>query len=69
MLYAEVLCSESKESLKRLIERLDRLCIRRGLKVTVDKNNVMVIGEGNPCWMVRNWKKFLSLRLYVGDRV
>src|SRR5678815_3814626 len=37
-----VLCGESEESLRGLIERFGRVCKRRGLKVNVDKSKVMV---------------------------
>ena len=52
LLYADdlVLCVESEESLKKLIEGFRRVCKRRGLKVNVDKSKVMVVsGENMPC--------------------
>src|SRR5678816_2501081 len=47
LLYVDdlVLCGESEESLKRLVERFGRVCKRRGLKVNVDKSKVMVVSE------------------------
>src|SRR5678815_4169579 len=50
LLYADdlVLCGESEESLKGLMERFDRVCKRRGLKVNVDKSKVMVVSEDSP---------------------
>src|SRR5678815_2772543 len=43
-----VLCGESEESLRGLVERFGRVCKRRGLKVNVDKNKVMVVSEDSP---------------------
>src|SRR5678816_1428656 len=54
LLYADdlVLCGESEESLRRLVERFDRVCKSRGLKVNVDKSKVMVVSEDSPQWEV-----------------
>jgi len=43
-----VLCGESEESLRGLVERFGRVCKRRGLKVNVDKSKVMVVSEDSP---------------------
>src|SRR5678815_352953 len=43
-----VLCGESEESLRRLVERFGMVCKRRGLKVNVDKSKVMVVSEDSP---------------------
>src|SRR5678816_4652422 len=43
-----ILCGESEESLRGLVERFGRVCKRRGLKVNVDKSKVMVVSEDNP---------------------
>src|SRR5678816_3500869 len=40
-----VLCGESEENLRGLVERFGRVCKRRGLKVNVDKSKVMVVSE------------------------
>src|SRR5678816_2479870 len=50
LLYADdlVLCGESEESLRGLVERFGRVCKRRGLKVNVDKSKVMVVSEDSP---------------------
>ena len=40
-----VLCGESEESLRGLVERFGRVCKKRGLKVNVDKSKVMVVSE------------------------
>src|SRR5678815_5285247 len=50
LLYVDdlVLCGESEESLRGLVERFGRVCKRRGLKVNVDKSKVMVVSEGSP---------------------
>ena len=47
LLYANdlVLCGESEEDLKVMVERFVEVCRRRGLKVNVDKSKVMVLGE------------------------
>ena len=37
-----VLCGESEESLRGLVERFGRVCKRKSLKVNVDKSKVMV---------------------------
>lgn len=42
-----VLCYESKESLRGSIEGFSRVCIRRGLKVKVNKSKVLV-NKGSP---------------------
>jgi hypothetical protein len=49
LLYADdlVLCGESEESLRKLVESFDRICKRRGLTVNVDKSKVMVMNEEN----------------------
>ena len=39
-----VSCDESEEDLKVMVERFVDVCRRRGLKVNVDKNKVMVLG-------------------------
>ena len=52
LLYADdlVLCGESEESLKKLIEDFGRVCKSRGLKVNVEKSKVMVVsGENKQC--------------------
>src|SRR5678816_4042181 len=43
LLYADdlVLCCESEESLRGLVERFGKVCKRRGLKINVDKSKVM----------------------------
>src|SRR5678815_1052757 len=43
-----VLCGESEESLRGLVERFGRVCKRRGLKVNVEKSKVMVVSEDSP---------------------
>src|SRR5678816_4329836 len=50
LLYADdlVLCGESEESLRGLVERFGWVCKRRGLKVNVDKSKVMVVSEDSP---------------------
>src|SRR5678815_4489350 len=50
LLYANdlVLCGESEESLRGLVERYGRVFKRRGLKVNVDKSKVMVVSEDSP---------------------
>src|SRR5678815_4456267 len=50
LLYADdlVLCSESEESLRGLVERFGRMSKSRGLKVNVDKSKVMVVSEDSP---------------------
>ena len=50
LLYADdlVLCGESEESLRGLVQRFGRVCKRRGLKVNVDKSKVMVVSEDSP---------------------
>ena len=55
LLYADdlVLCGESEESLKKLIEGFGRVCKSRGLKVNVDKSKVMVVsGENKQCRII-----------------
>src|SRR5678816_3523316 len=47
-----VLCGESEESLRILVERFGRVCKRKGLKVNVDKNKVMVVSEDSPQYEV-----------------
>jgi hypothetical protein len=49
LLYADdlVLCGESEESLRRLVERFGKVCKRRGLKVNVDKSKVLVVNGVN----------------------
>ena len=52
LLYADdlVLCSESEEGLRKLVERFGRVCKRRGLTVNTDKSKVMVmIDEHTQC--------------------
>ena len=46
LLYANdlVLCGESEEDLKVMVERFVDVCRRRGLKVNADKSKVMVLG-------------------------
>src|SRR5678815_2962777 len=50
LLYADdlVLCTESEESLRGLVERFGRVCKRRVLKINVDKSKVMVVSEDSP---------------------
>src|SRR5678815_5124408 len=50
ILYADdlVLCGESEESLRGLVERFGRVCKRRGSKVNVNKSKVMVVSEDSP---------------------
>src|SRR5678815_5066489 len=50
LLYADdlVLCGESEESFRGLVERFGRVCKWRGLKVNVDKSKVMVVSEDSP---------------------
>src|SRR5678816_309624 len=50
LLYADdlVLCGESEESLRELVERFGRVCKTRGLEVNVDKSKVMVVSEDSP---------------------
>src|SRR5678815_3430774 len=50
LLYADdlILCGESEESLRGLVERFCIVCKRRGLKVNVDKSKVMVVSEDSP---------------------
>src|SRR5678816_4114816 len=43
-----VLWRESEESLRGLVERFGRVCKRSGLKVNVDKSEVMVVSEDRP---------------------
>src|SRR5678815_3213676 len=43
-----VLRGESEESLRGMVERFGRVCKRRGFKVNVDKNKVMVVSEDSP---------------------
>src|SRR5678816_196775 len=43
-----VLCGESEESLRRLVERFDIVCKRSGLKVNVNKSKIMVVSEDSP---------------------
>src|SRR5678816_226342 len=43
-----ILCGESEESLRGLVERFGRVCKRRGLRVNVYKSKVMVVSEDNP---------------------
>ena len=47
LLYADdlVLCSESEEGLRKLVERFGRVCKRRGLTVNTDKSKVMVMSD------------------------
>src|SRR5678815_251081 len=54
LLYADdlVLCGESEESLKGLVERFGSVCKRRGLKVNVDESKVMVVSEDSPQYEV-----------------
>src|SRR5678816_1094748 len=51
LLYADdlVLCGESEESLRGLVEEFGMVCKRRGLKINVDKSMVMVVSEDTPC--------------------
>ena len=46
-----VLCSESEEDLRAVVERFAEVCRRRGFKVNADKNIVMVLNgvEGLEC--------------------
>ena len=39
-----VLCGESEENLKVMVERFVEVCKRMSLKVNTDKNKVMVLG-------------------------
>src|SRR5678816_4399669 len=50
LLYADdlVLCSESEESLRGLVERFGRVCKRMSLKVNVGKSKVMVVSDDSP---------------------
>src|SRR5678815_2452669 len=50
LLYADdlVLCGESEESFRGLVERFGRVCKGKGLKVNVDKSKVMVVSEDTP---------------------
>ena len=53
-MYADdlVLCGESKQDLKVMVEGFVEVCRRKGLKVFVDKSKVMVLGgeeEGLEC--------------------
>ena len=50
LLYADdlVLCGESEESLRGLVERFGRVCKRWGLKVNVDRSKVMIVSEDSP---------------------
>lgn len=43
LLYAVdlILCSESKENLRVLVERFFRVCKRRGMQVNVDKSKMI----------------------------
>src|SRR5678816_2696130 len=43
-----VLCGESEESLRGLVERFGRVCKRRGLNVNADKSKVTVVSEDKP---------------------
>ena len=43
-----VLCGESEESLRGLVERFGRVCKRSGLKVNVDKSKFMVVSVDSP---------------------
>ena len=47
LLYANdlVLCSESEEGLRKLVERFGSVCKRRGLTVNTDKSKVMVMSD------------------------
>ena len=36
-----ILCSESKENLRVLVERFFRVCKRRGMQVNVDKSKMI----------------------------
>src|SRR5678816_2703914 len=50
LLYADdlILCGESKETLRGLVERFGKVCKRSGLKVNVYKRKVMVVSEDSP---------------------
>src|SRR5678815_1140476 len=43
-----VLCGESEESLRGLVERFGRVWKRRGLKVNLDKSKVMFVSVDSP---------------------
>ena len=47
LFYADdlVLCGESKETLREMVERFVEVCRRRGLKVNAVKSKVMAVGE------------------------
>ena len=53
LLYADdlVLCSESEEDLRAIVERFIEVCRRRGLKNNTGKSRVMSLGveEGLEC--------------------
>ena len=46
-MYADdlVLCGESEEDLRAIVERYVELCRRRGLKVNAGKSKVMLMNE------------------------
>ena len=48
-----VLCGESEEDLKAMVERFVEVCRRRGLKVNTGKGRVMLMNgeEGLECWV------------------
>ena len=54
LLYADdlVLCGESEEDLRAIVERFIEVCWRKGLKVNVGKSKVMLLG-GRRCLSVR----------------
>ena len=45
LLYADdlVLCGESEEELRAMVERFAEVCRRRGLKINADKSKVMLL--------------------------
>ena len=63
LLYADdlVLCGESEESLRKMVECFGRVCKRRGLKVNGEKSKVMVVSRRmyslELCWMARIWNR------------
>src|SRR5678816_3342672 len=70
LLYADdlVLCGESEESLRGLVERFGRVCKRKGLKVNIDKSKVVVVSEDSPqCEVMLDGEQLEHCLLYTSD--